>query len=79
MDTKRMRDCFVGIDVAKNSVAVHVRPDNLAFNCDADPRSLTGLAARLKSVRPALVVPDVNQPPKWDPGEKRRMSLIELS
>jgi transposase len=56
MDTKSMRDCFVGIDVAKNSVAVHVRPDNLAFNCDTDPTSLTDLAARLTSVRPALVV-----------------------
>ena len=33
MDSKTRPDRFVGIDVAKGHVTVHVRPDAIAFNC----------------------------------------------
>jgi transposase len=49
-------DRFVGIDVAKHSIAVHVRPDNLAFTTSTDPKALAEMAARLKRLRPCLIV-----------------------
>jgi transposase len=46
---------FVGIDVAKDSIEVHVRPDGVAFGCATDPASLETLAERLKPLAPATV------------------------
>ena len=47
MDSKTTVDRFVGIDVAKNSLEVHVRPDKLAFGCgtDADSPGCIGAAS----------------------------------
>jgi transposase len=56
MDSKTTVDRFVGIDVAKNSLEVHVRPDKLAFGCGTDADSLAALAQRLKALQPSLTV-----------------------
>jgi transposase len=47
---------FVGIDVSKARVDVHVRPDGIAFGCATDPEGLGALGARLKPLLPCLVV-----------------------
>jgi transposase len=46
---------YVGIDVGKDRVEVHVRPDALAFGCDTDAKSLDHLVARLKPLKPKVV------------------------
>jgi len=56
MDNKTEPDRYVGIDVAKGHVAVHVRPDGIAFNCKTDPPGLRGLLARLQPLEPTLIV-----------------------
>ncbi len=49
-------DRYVGIDVAKDQVAVHVRPDALAFTCTTDRSGLASLVRRLQPLQPRLVV-----------------------
>jgi transposase len=56
MDNKIVAERFVGIDVAKDSVKVHVRPDRLAFDSGTKPADLAALVARLKPLDPVLVV-----------------------
>jgi transposase len=46
---------FVGIDVAKDGLDVHVRPTGEAFRIVRDDAGLAGLAERLARLRPALV------------------------
>jgi transposase len=58
MDVKTRSDCFVGIDVSKARVDVHVRPEGTAFGCVTDPEGLGALVARLKPLSPCLVVLD---------------------
>jgi transposase len=55
MDEKPAAERFVGIDVAKGRVDVHVRPDGAAFACGTDPDGLADLVARLEPLRPKLV------------------------
>ena len=47
---------YVGIDVAKDRLDVHVRPDGEAFVVARDDEGLNTLRTRLAAVRPALVV-----------------------
>lgn len=47
---------FVGIDVSKARVDVHVRPDGVAFGSATDAPGLVALVARLKPLSPCLVV-----------------------
>jgi transposase len=47
---------FVGIDVAKDHLDVHVLPTGEAFCCPADSAGVTSLVVRLQAVRPALIV-----------------------
>lgn len=47
---------FVGIDVSKARLDVHLRPSGDAFAVPNDPAGLAGLVARLAPLRPALVV-----------------------
>ncbi len=47
---------FVGIDVSKAALAVHVLPAGTAFTVANDPDGLAGLAARLAALAPAAVV-----------------------
>jgi transposase len=56
MDVETKTDRFVGIDVSKARVDVHVRPDGHAFGCATDPEGLAILIARLKPLSPCLVV-----------------------
>jgi transposase len=49
-------DRFVGIDVSKARVDVHVRPDSTAFWSATDPEGLAELVRRLTPLRPTLVV-----------------------
>jgi transposase len=47
---------FVGIDVSKDRLDVHVRPSGEAFAVPRDGAGLEGLAAKLRELAPALVV-----------------------
>ena len=47
---------FVGINVAKDSLAVHVRPTGLSFQQANDEPGIQALVARLLALAPALIV-----------------------
>ncbi len=47
---------FVGIDVAKDRLDVHIRPTGEAFTVRHDDAGLATLAERLGGLRPTLVV-----------------------
>lgn len=51
-----MEQKYVGIDVAKDRLDVHVRPDGEAFAVPRDHDGLTSLVARLRSLSPQLIV-----------------------
>jgi transposase len=51
-----MEQVFVGIDVAKDRLDVHVRPSHEVFAVPRDGDGLTALVDRLKQLTPALVV-----------------------
>ena len=55
MDKPPTADRFVGIDVSKGRVDIHVRPDATAFVCATDPDGLADLVARLTPLQPKLV------------------------
>lgn len=48
--------CFVGIDVAKDHLDVHVHPAGTAFRAANDAAGLAAVADRLTALTPALVV-----------------------
>jgi transposase len=56
MDVATTAERFVGIDVSKARVDVHVRPDGTVFGCATDPEGLGTLVARLQPLSPCLVV-----------------------
>ncbi len=56
MESTPAADRFVGIDVSKSWVDVHVRPDALAFRCPADSEGLAELVRRLRPLDPRLIV-----------------------
>ena len=56
MDVETTADRFVGIDVSKARVDVHVRPDGTAFFSATDTEGLAELVRRLTPLRPMLVV-----------------------
>jgi len=51
-----MERIVVGIDVAKQQVDVHVRPQGEAFTLATDEAGLTGLVERMQKLEPRLVV-----------------------
>jgi transposase len=55
MDQPPAADRFVGIDVSKGRVDVHVRPDAAAFACTTDPDGLAVLVNRLSALQPQLI------------------------
>jgi len=55
MDKPPATDRFVGIDVSKDHVDVHVRPDVTVFACTTDPGGLADLVNRLAPLQPHLV------------------------
>ena len=56
MDVESTAERFVGIDVSKARVDVHVRPDGIVFGCATDAEGLGALVARLTPLSPCLVV-----------------------
>ena len=56
MESKPAADRFVGIDVSKSWVDVHVRPNGTAFRCLTDGVGLAQLVRRLQPLSPVLVV-----------------------
>jgi transposase len=56
MESKSVAERFIGIDVSKSWVDVHVRPDGEAFRCGSDGDDLARLAQRLGPLAPVLVV-----------------------
>jgi hypothetical protein len=56
MDAETEADRFVGIDVSKARVDVHVRPEGSVFYCTTDTDGLAELVGRLTPLRPRLVV-----------------------
>jgi transposase len=55
MDKHAERDCYVGIDVGKHRMEVHVRPDATGFGCDTDAKGLEFLVTRLKPLKPKVI------------------------
>ncbi len=51
-----MEQIFVGIDVAKDQLDIHVRPGGESFCVGRDGAGLAALVDRLKQIRPALIV-----------------------
>jgi transposase len=51
-----MEQMFVGIDVAKDRLDVHVRPSGEAFIVARDGEGVAGLVERLRTARPQLIV-----------------------
>lgn len=51
-----MEQVFVGIDVAKDRLDIHVRPSGEAFAVARDGEGVAALAERLRAMAPALVV-----------------------
>jgi transposase len=55
MDNQPEQDRYIGIDVGKDRIEIHIRPDNVGFGCATDAKSLEALAARLKPLRPTVI------------------------
>lgn len=51
-----MEQIFIGIDVAKDRLDVHVRPSGEAFAVARDGEGVAGLVERLRAMAPALIV-----------------------
>ena len=56
MESMPAADRFVGIDVSKSWVDVHVRPDGAAFGCNTDGPGLAELVRRVRPLSPRLIV-----------------------
>ena len=52
----QVTESFVGIDVAKGHLDIHIRPSQEAFRVERDSQGLDQLVARLRDLRPRLVV-----------------------
>jgi transposase len=58
MDNQPEQDRYIGIDVGKDRIEIHIRPDNVGFGCATDARCLEDLTARLKPLRPKVIAPE---------------------
>jgi len=56
MESTATADRFVGIDVSKSWVDVHVRPEGGAFRCTTDGEGLAELVRRVRPLAPRLIV-----------------------
>src|SRR5258708_19699011 len=50
----QMEACFIGIDVAKDRLDIHVRPTGEAFPVPPDRQALAALLERLRTLKPQL-------------------------
>lgn len=55
MDKQAEPDRYVGIDVGKDWIEIHIRPDGISFGCDTDAKGLDYLISRLKPPHPKVV------------------------
>jgi len=51
-----MQQIFVGIDISKNSLDVHVLPENVSFSYPNEPQKIKVLIKKLKKLNPVLIV-----------------------
>jgi transposase len=51
-----MKQSFVGIDVSKNSLDVHVLPEGVSYSFAYEPQKVKALIRKLKQLKPALIV-----------------------
>ena len=51
-----MKQTFVGIDVSKNMLDVHVLPEDLSYSFANDPQKIKALIRKLKQIKPTLIV-----------------------
>ena len=51
-----MTKSFIGIDVSKNNLDVHVLPEALSFSYPYEPKAIKALIKKLKSFTPELIV-----------------------
>lgn len=51
-----MEELWVGVDVSKSLVAVHIRPINESFSCKNDASGTALIVARLQQLAPRLIV-----------------------
>ena len=51
-----MEQVYIGIDVAKDRLDIHVRPSNDAFTVARDGEGMAGLIEQMKALAPALIV-----------------------
>jgi transposase len=55
MDKHVEPDRYVGIDVGKDRIEVHIRPDGIGFGCATDAQGLEYLVSRLKPLNPKVI------------------------
>jgi transposase len=55
MDKHAEPDRYVGIDVGKDRIEVHIRPDGIGFGCATDAQGLEYLVSRLKPLNPKVI------------------------
>lgn len=55
MDQQTTPQRYVGIDVGKHRIEVHIRPDAIAFGCETDTKGLEQLLTRLKPLTPKVI------------------------
>jgi transposase len=55
MDNEAASLRYVGIDVGKDRIEIHIRPDAIGFGCETDGKSLADLVTRLKPLKPKVI------------------------
>jgi len=51
-----MQQSFVGIDISKNSLDVHVLPEGISYSFGNEPQKVKTLIRKLKKLKPTLIV-----------------------
>jgi len=51
-----MQQSFVGIDISKNSLDVHVLPEDTSYSFANEPQKVKALTRKLKKLKPTLIV-----------------------
>jgi len=51
-----MRSSFIGIDISKNTLDVHVLPEDKRYSYPYEPQKIKALIRKLKQLKPALIV-----------------------
>jgi transposase len=51
-----MQSSFIGIDISKSTLDVHVLPDDIRYSYAYEPQKIKALIRKLKQLKPALIV-----------------------